>query len=146
MEYRPRYTQPFTLEEARQLEVPIITEEISRLQNSLAHLERTQADLREALSDSPDDADLSQALGENETVIGSQRERISMLRMVLVEKGVPMSAHYDLEASQQSSPDTTPIPPVPQMNGVRQAPPALNGDPLEHGGTTQEAEEDGVYL
>ncbi|KAI0650769.1 hypothetical protein C8Q79DRAFT_945115 [Trametes meyenii] len=146
MEYRPRYAQPFTLEEARQLEVPIITEEISRLQNSLAHLERTQEVLREALSDSPDDADLSQALGENENVIGSQRERISMLRMVLVEKGVPMSAHYDLEASsQQSSPAATPMPPAPQVNGVRQTLPALNGDLSEPRGTTQ-GDEDGVYL
>ncbi|KAI0719598.1 hypothetical protein C8T65DRAFT_44004 [Cerioporus squamosus] len=94
MEYKPRYSQPFTLEEARLLAVPIITEEISRLQNSLSHLQRTQEELKEALTASPGDPDLSEAFEENEVVIGSQSERITMLQMVLSEKGIHMSAHY----------------------------------------------------
>ncbi|KAI9063289.1 hypothetical protein FKP32DRAFT_1666693 [Trametes sanguinea] len=98
MEFRPRYAQPFTLEEARQLAVPIITEEITRLQNSLAHLQRTQEELQEALLATPEDPDFAQAYEENEVVVRSQNERISILRMVLTEKGIPMSAHYDLPA------------------------------------------------
>ncbi|KAJ3003911.1 hypothetical protein NUW54_g5063 [Trametes sanguinea] len=105
MEFRPRYAQPFTLEEARQLAVPIITEgehpsvtEITRLQNSLAHLQRTQEELQEALLATPEDPDFAQAYEENEIVVLSQKERISILRMVLSEKGIPMSAHYDLPA------------------------------------------------
>ncbi|KAM5540466.1 hypothetical protein V8D89_005924 [Ganoderma adspersum] len=94
MDYIPRYSQPFTLQEARQLAVSVITEEISRLQNSLAHLQRTQDELKEALSTAPGDADLAEAFQENEIVIGSQRERVSMLLIVLTEKGVLMSAHY----------------------------------------------------
>ncbi|KAL7282378.1 hypothetical protein ACG7TL_003849 [Trametes sanguinea] len=100
MEFRPRYAQPFTLEEARQLAVPIITEEITRLQNSVAHLQRTQQELQEALLATPEDPDFAQAYEENEAVVGSQKERISILRMVLAEKGIPMSAHYDLPQSQ----------------------------------------------
>ncbi|PIL37109.1 hypothetical protein GSI_00801 [Ganoderma sinense ZZ0214-1] len=69
MEYIPRYSQPFTLQEARQLAVPIITEEISRLQNSLAHLQKTQDELKEALSTAPGDADLTEAFEENEIVM-----------------------------------------------------------------------------
>ncbi len=90
MEYRPRYTQPFTLEEARLLDVPIISEgehrpfdassdphrspahcatEITRLQNSVAHLQRTQDELQDALSTSPGDTDLTQAFEENEVVM-----------------------------------------------------------------------------
>ncbi|RPD67208.1 hypothetical protein L226DRAFT_499201 [Lentinus tigrinus ALCF2SS1-7] len=96
MEYTPRYPQPFTLEEARQLAVPIITEEITRLQNSLTHLRRTQEELKEALTTSPGDPDLTEAFEENEVVIGSQNERVAMLQIVLNEKGVRMSAHYGL--------------------------------------------------
>ncbi|RDX55572.1 hypothetical protein OH76DRAFT_1371866 [Lentinus brumalis] len=99
MEYKPRYSQPFTLEEARLLAVPIITEEISRLQNSLSHLQRTQEELKEALTTAPGDPDLTEALEENEVVIGSQNERITMLKIVLNEKGIRTSAHYDVQGS-----------------------------------------------
>ncbi|KAI0638146.1 hypothetical protein C8Q77DRAFT_1153815 [Trametes polyzona] len=116
MEYRPRYSQPFTLEEARQLAVPIITEEIARLQNSLVHLRRTQDELQDALAGSPGDADLKEAYEENEDVIGSQKERITILRMVLVEKGVPMGAHYDVPQAQSrpggaAAPTASPVQP-----------------------------------
>ncbi|KAI9001054.1 hypothetical protein BD414DRAFT_473469 [Trametes punicea] len=117
MEYMPRYAQPFTLEEARQLAVPIISEEITRLQNSLTHLQRTQDELRDALSTSPDDSDFTQAFEENEVVIGSQRERITILRMVLVEKGVPMNAHYDLPPRSQGG-QTHAAATSPQPDGV----------------------------
>ncbi|TFK91495.1 hypothetical protein K466DRAFT_467086, partial [Polyporus arcularius HHB13444] len=99
MEYKPRYSQPFTLEEARLLAVPIITEEISRLQNSLSHLQRTQEELKEALTTAPGDPDLTEAFEENEVVIGSQNERITMLQIVLNEKGVRMGAHYDVQGT-----------------------------------------------
>ena len=90
MEYAPKYAQPFTLQEARGLDVPIITEgpcyvpavhranrtysvsrdlEISRLQNSIAHLQRTQDELKDALSTTPDDPDLTEAFEENEVVM-----------------------------------------------------------------------------
>ncbi len=96
MEYKPRYSQPFTLEEARLLAVPIITEgppsdlvtftslicayaEISRLQNSLSHLQRTQEELKEALTTAPGDPDLTEALEENEVVMCVVHLRIHIL-------------------------------------------------------------------
>lgn len=74
----PRHPQPFTLTEARQLDVGIIvtgksveislTAEISRLQNSLTHLEQTQADLLSALEEE-EDTDLREAWSENQGVM-----------------------------------------------------------------------------
>ncbi|OBZ70021.1 hypothetical protein A0H81_09976 [Grifola frondosa] len=113
MEFRLRYPQPFTLEDARQLDIGIITEEMSRLQNSLNHLKRTQEDLREALLSTPGDPDFMEAVEENEDVIGSQQERISILRIVLSEKGIPISSHYDIV-------DATNAPPRP-VNGAQSA-------------------------
>lgn len=63
--FTPQYAQPFTIEQARQLDVSTITQEITRLENSLNHLEETQAALRAALEDGHDQ-DLANALAENE--------------------------------------------------------------------------------
>jgi len=104
MEYTPRYSQPFTVAQAVLLDVPIITEEISRIQTSLDHLRRTQSELREALADDPDDLDFRKAFEENEDVIGSQAERISMLQLALTEKGIPMSSHYGVPVALPSAP------------------------------------------
>ncbi|TCD68193.1 hypothetical protein EIP91_011365 [Steccherinum ochraceum] len=96
MEYRPRHPQPFTVAEAARLDVPIITEEIARLEHSINHLERTQTELSEFLANEPDDEDFSQAFAENRDVIGSQKERIAMLRLALSEKGIPTNnPHYE---------------------------------------------------
>jgi len=94
MEYTPRYRQPFTLSEATGLDTAVIYEEISRLNNSLEHLKKTQIELRELLASSPD-PDFEKAVEENDAVIGSQEERISILKMALTEKGITPSAHYD---------------------------------------------------
>ncbi|KAJ3555538.1 hypothetical protein NP233_g12185 [Leucocoprinus birnbaumii] len=99
MEYHPRYAQPFTLAEAVGLDVSVITDEIARLHNSLKHLQETQKMLREYQSaEAPGtvDPEIRKALDENEVVIGSQTERISILKMALAEKGVVDSSHYDI--------------------------------------------------
>jgi len=70
--------------------------EIARLRNSLSYLQSTQEQLREALAESPD-FELSKAMEENEVTIGSQEERISILRMALAEKGIPTEGHYALD-------------------------------------------------
>ncbi|KAJ7368401.1 hypothetical protein DFH08DRAFT_675785 [Mycena albidolilacea] len=100
MEYTPRYTQPFTLSEAKLLDLETITTEIARLQNSLQRLGETQDMLRaHAASVQPGeevDPEITKAIEENETVIGSQSERISMLKMALLDKGIVAGSHYDL--------------------------------------------------
>ncbi|KAH9045569.1 hypothetical protein EDB85DRAFT_1848629, partial [Lactarius pseudohatsudake] len=91
MEYHPKHPQPFSFSDALKFDVATITEEITRLQNSLRHLKRTQDELR-TYSDGPE---LAQVLRENEAVIASQEERVSMLNMALIEKGVVTSgSHY----------------------------------------------------
>lgn len=81
--------------------------EIARLQNSLKLLRATQQELKEAIAESPD-PEFTQALEENDQTMwaytslklvyitflrvlrsGSQQERVSMLKMVLTEKGIP---------------------------------------------------------
>ncbi|KAF7301755.1 Pyrimidine 5-nucleotidase [Mycena indigotica] len=121
MDYKPQYQQPFSLAEVRLLDVQTIAEEISRLQNSLQRLHETQTLLKEALISEPD-PELSKALEENETVIGSQTERISILKLALTEKGIATSGHYD-EVVHKSE-DTPAVQrivapqPVPDEDGV----------------------------
>ncbi|KAJ7908255.1 hypothetical protein B0H13DRAFT_1474647, partial [Mycena leptocephala] len=98
MEYKPRYAQPFTLAEARLLDVETITEEIARLQNSLQRLGETQDMLREHVASIQPgeevDPEIAKAIEENETVIGSQSERISILKIALADKGIIAGSHY----------------------------------------------------
>jgi len=105
MDFIPRHSQPFTLDQAVLLDVAIISEEITRLQNSLQHLKRTQTELRDhiAASSSPDPV-VVEAITENEDVIGSQEERVVILRLALAHKGVSAnSSHYDLTPSQNTT-------------------------------------------
>ncbi|EGO01886.1 hypothetical protein SERLA73DRAFT_166398 [Serpula lacrymans var. lacrymans S7.3] len=136
MEFSPRYSQPFTLEEAIHLDLPVITEEIARLENSLLHLGQTQEELREYTKGPPpssQDPDILQAIEENEITIGSQQERVLMLKLALTHKGVPESsgAHYDFALSVTNH-DTS-------LNG-------RNTSPTNERVTSEGTEEDGVYL
>ncbi|KAI0036820.1 hypothetical protein K488DRAFT_28159, partial [Vararia minispora EC-137] len=99
--FTPRYAQPFTLTEAIALDTTVITDEIARLQNSLKHLEETQELLRQHISEIAEcDMDVEAAARENEETmfvrpVGSQKERIAMLKLALIEKGVILpSSHY----------------------------------------------------
>lgn len=91
MDWKPRYPQPFTAAQLRELDVPTITQglykcldhflvqvvsnvssslkEISRLDNSLQHLGRTQKELHDHLSENPDDEEVSKAMLENQHVM-----------------------------------------------------------------------------
>lgn len=116
MEYSPRYPQPFTISQAVGLDVGMITEEIARLQNSLAYLRSTQAQLKEVNDESPD-PEFTKAMEENDDVIGSQEERISMLKIALTEKGIPMDGHYAVDFDRHLQPpapvSATPVPTPP---------------------------------
>ncbi|KAF8165263.1 hypothetical protein B0H34DRAFT_230861 [Crassisporium funariophilum] len=106
MDYTPRYQQPFTLAEAIGLDVSVISEEISRLQNSLKYLKETQELLRESLLVFGDpDPELTEAYEDNH---GSQEERITILKMALTEKGIVAGSHYDVPALQAATPSQAP--------------------------------------
>ncbi|KAF8333611.1 uncharacterized protein EI90DRAFT_2971089 [Cantharellus anzutake] len=94
----PQFSHPFTLEEAMQFEVGLITGEIARLENSLQHLFTTQEQLEEAIGwETEPDPDLLGALQDNRVVIASQTERIGILRVALERKGLASAnnPHYD---------------------------------------------------
>ncbi|WVQ95157.1 hypothetical protein IAU59_002251 [Kwoniella sp. CBS 9459] len=93
--FTPRHTQPFTLEEAMQLEVETLVAEINRLRNSIAHLRESQAELNDFLqseegqsdpSERSGEGEISKAVKENEEVISSQNERIALITIALSNK------------------------------------------------------------
>ncbi|KAJ2920130.1 hypothetical protein MD484_g337, partial [Candolleomyces efflorescens] len=105
--------------------------EISRLQNSLNKLYETQVQLKEYVEESKEggesDPEILQAMADNVVVIGSQQERISILKMALSEKGIVTSgAHYEQQGAKVN-----------------------HGNHTEQQGTTVETtgdDEGGVYL
>ncbi|KAL1405777.1 hypothetical protein Q8F55_007450 [Vanrija albida] len=102
--FQTSHPQPFTLSEAQQLDVGVIVAEISRLQNSLAHLAASQAELASFLSEE-EDADLRAAHDENAGVIASQEERVAMLLHVLEGKvGRESLAHYGVALPDAAGP------------------------------------------
>lgn len=88
------------------MDVPVITEEIGRLQNSLVHLKRTQDELQMAAKADPD-PEFIKAIEENELVIGSQQERVAILKMALTERGILMGSHYDVASLPPNEPSRT---------------------------------------
>ncbi|GAA6030251.1 hypothetical protein JCM8097_009010 [Rhodosporidiobolus ruineniae] len=113
IDYSPRHPQPVTLPQLRQLEPELLSNEITRLENSIQHLERSNAELRqfaEAEEDDADKQDFLDVVSENEGTIASQRERIHMIRLALEEQvGVDaQNPHYTPSTTTSSS---TPAPP-----------------------------------
>ncbi|ORY35679.1 hypothetical protein BCR39DRAFT_511452 [Naematelia encephala] len=94
--FHPAHAQPFTLEQAMLLEINILVAEIQRLENSIQHLRETQSQLTLFLQ-TEDDQDLRQAYQENEIVIDSQSERITLIKVALLNKvGQDSAAHYGI--------------------------------------------------
>lgn len=59
--------------------------EQARLANAVAHLERSNDELRAALVDAPGDVDYEEALVENARVVANYRARIAELAQLLGE-------------------------------------------------------------
>ncbi|ELU45717.1 tspO/MBR family domain-containing protein [Rhizoctonia solani AG-1 IA] len=103
--FEPKHTQPFTFEHACQLDAPTISEEISRLHNSLRVLSSTQKQLQEAIAaETTPDVDLQEAYRENLEVMWSQEERIVMLRKALEARGAAVAdnPHYQVHIHPSS--------------------------------------------
>lgn len=84
IQFSPAHSHPFTLEEAKLLDINILVAgqsstpsfrtpinqlnhvEISRLRNSVTHLQKTQDELRSFLAEEPGDVDITQAIQEND--------------------------------------------------------------------------------
>ncbi|GAA5964646.1 hypothetical protein JCM3765_007655 [Sporobolomyces pararoseus] len=97
--FRPQYDQPVTLAELSTLEPELLVNEISRLENSLKHLNRSNEELQEFLNEEEDEetkAELVNTVFENQETIARQEERIRMIRIALEEQiGVQATnSHY----------------------------------------------------
>ncbi|VDC07321.1 unnamed protein product [Peniophora sp. CBMAI 1063] len=142
MDFHPKYPQPFTLHEAVQLEPGVIADEIARLQNSLKHLKQTQDELHSFAREDPGDDDIKEAVSENETTIGSQEERITMLKLALVEKGVILpSSHYTLPGERVHDP-----PPPTSAPAEGSLASLMQGEEIAHTAPMEEEEEGGISL
>jgi len=119
-----RYSHPFTLAELEELDLNLVSQEITRLQKSLALLRSTNATLTASLPQSssteatgidpisPDEADEFLAIiKENEEAIDRQEERVKMCKYTLMKRmGFdPSNKHYELELDS----DTTAVKLVP---------------------------------
>ncbi|KAG1775849.1 hypothetical protein EV702DRAFT_1113371 [Suillus placidus] len=147
MDFTPCHPQPFTFQQAISFDPEVSADEISRLQNSISHLKRTQEELQEYAQD----PDIAQVIKENNQTLASQDERIFMLKLALTQRGASnaTSAHYDL-------------PPEPELesrnghggftgdNGLEPLDAPLPGDSSglgpSSGSTGEDEQESGVHL
>eukprot|EP00953_Heterococcus_sp_UTEX-ZZ885_P004363 2861-Heterococcus_DN1.PRE.6 len=63
----------------------ILQEELNELLNSITHLERSNSELREALTSDPNDADFLQAVQENEGVLLKKQKRAEKLDEAILQ-------------------------------------------------------------
>ncbi|GAA5853944.1 hypothetical protein JCM9279_007611 [Rhodotorula babjevae] len=106
--FRPTHDQPVTLAQLRLLEPELLVGEISRLENSIAHLERSNGELAAfARGDESEELDddtrreFEDSVKENEETIARQQERIAMIRVALEEQiGVDArNTHYAVDGA-----------------------------------------------
>ncbi|KAF8681229.1 TspO/MBR family [Rhizoctonia solani] len=136
--FEPKHTQPFTFEHACQLDAPTISEGDIPTMSSLKVLSSTQKQLQEAMAaETTPDVDLQEAYRENLEVIGSQEERIVMLRKALEARGAAVAdnPHYQVHihpSSLLATPSEVAAP--------------ASRDGRVHEQTSNEDESGGVYL
>ncbi|GAA5907178.1 hypothetical protein JCM6882_008384 [Rhodosporidiobolus microsporus] len=159
IDYTPKHPQPVSLAALRQLEPELLSNEITRLQNSVQHLERSNDELRAFAAGGGEDDEVDEeskgefeaAVRENEETIAAQKERLHMICLALEEKvGVDASnPHYNLAspASSSTAPPALSAPAAPappaQGNG-RIADEGEEVTGVQTGGAARE--DDGMYL
>ncbi|WVN85829.1 uncharacterized protein L203_100981 [Cryptococcus depauperatus CBS 7841] len=90
--FEPRYSQPFTPEEASHLEVDALVAELLRLINSITQLYSTQDQLKDFLGSKDGEQDpegqqaAQEAIRENDELIPRQSERIAIISVALINK------------------------------------------------------------
>ncbi|KAG2359209.1 hypothetical protein BDR07DRAFT_1292822 [Suillus spraguei] len=96
MEFTPCRPQPFTFQQAISFGPEVSADEMSRLQNSISRIKRTQEELQEYA----EDTDIAQATKENNQTLSVQgkHRKMIMLKLALTQHGASnaTSAHYDL--------------------------------------------------
>ncbi|KAK6337677.1 hypothetical protein TWF730_003069 [Orbilia blumenaviensis] len=115
------------------LEIPQLHQESARLQNSLYHLERSNTTLAEY----PDDEDCKDAIRYNQGVIEQQKQRIEIVKMELVRRGVSVG-HMGLDGPIPTSSSSGDVQTTATAQGSSMP---TNGAANGHTG-----EDEGVYL
>lgn len=134
-------------EAIQELPLSSVYAKVAELRNSIAHLHRSNAELRLFLTESQDPEDekkeIEGYITENEGVVTSIHERIGLLRTELERRGQPSLEEVlgDREKDQDRNGDG---------NGSLGSAPATNGTNGSVGGqqdsTTGQDGEEGVYL
>ncbi|KAG1883330.1 hypothetical protein F4604DRAFT_1737600 [Suillus subluteus] len=147
MDFTPCHPQPFTFQQAISFDPEVSADEISRLQNSISHLKRTQEELQEYA----EDPDIAQAIKENNQTLASQDERIFMLKLALTQHGASnaTSAHYDLPPEPEPESRNGRHGGFTSDNGLEPLDTPLPGDNSGLGpsnSTEEDEQESGVHL
>ncbi|KAJ5772861.1 hypothetical protein N7457_007757 [Penicillium paradoxum] len=131
-------------EAIKELPLAVLYSKVFELTNSIAHLQRSNTELRAFLAESNDSEEdkkeLEGYITENDGVAVSMNERISLLKIEVENRGQPWIELDELKKEEGQ----TSLPDVPVTNG--------NGPVTETGdaGATQDSNDggdgDGVYL
>ncbi|BGP01788.1 hypothetical protein RTG_01780 [Rhodotorula toruloides ATCC 204091] len=167
VDYVPRHAQPVTLAQLRLIEADSLVPEIARLENSIAHLDRSNQELRDAVREEQAGTDgvdedavreFEAAIQENEETIAAQHERITMIRLALEEKIGVDAANPHYQPASQARGQANGAERNHQVNGINQAMGVQDGstnagvratsaDDATHGAAQQaDAAGDGMYL
>ncbi|KAJ5740893.1 hypothetical protein N7493_000765 [Penicillium malachiteum] len=140
MAIEPLSISPTAFAEAiTELPLSALYNKVFELRNSIAHLHRSNSELRlfvlESTDSEQDKKELEDYITENEGVIVSMNERVALLRIEVERRGqewIEEKVKVDADADGESG----------TGNGHEN----VNGDTTAPGDTTQDAQEDGVYL
>ncbi|WWC71355.1 uncharacterized protein I206_105310 [Kwoniella pini CBS 10737] len=123
IEFTPKHSQPFTLEEAMGLEIETLVTEIKRLENSIKHLKKTQIELKSYINsedgnEEEGEGEIELAYKENENTISSQSERITIIKLALINKlgSDARLEHYGLSIDNNNNNNNNNSKPLPASN------------------------------
>ncbi|KAJ5951396.1 uncharacterized protein N7479_009809 [Penicillium vulpinum] len=140
-------------EAIKELPLAVLYSKVSELTNSIAHLHRSNAELRAFLAESNDSDDdkkeLEGYIAENEGVAVSMNERISLLKIEVENRGQPWIELDELKIDKRQ--DTLTDVPVTNGNATDSGTGAGAGTEAEAGAGQQsndreDEDGDGVYL
>lgn len=126
-------------EAIKELPLSAVYSKVAELRNSIAHLHRSNSELRLFLAESQDPEEerkeLEGYITENEGVIASMNERVQLLKTELENRGQPWVEVEDGEEKENND------------QGLGAGEPTMNGteEGTETGSAGQQGE-DGVYL
>jgi len=136
-----RAISPAAFAEAiKELPLSAVHSKVLELRNSIAHLHRSNAELRLFMAESAETEDLKELEGyvaENEGVIASMGARVELLKTELENRGQPWIEVEEVKAGENGESEEGSTE-APVTNGTE-------GETRGSNGNTQQ-EEDGVYL